>query len=203
MELEQYAEYDAFIFDMDGTLIDSMGQHQKAWVYALNKFNIPFTAQQMLAMSGKPTEQTVEILAEQANIQDLDVALISETKEQRYHQLVNQEVQVTPLIKVFEHYLGEKLMAVGTGASQQQAEMLLNKLGVAEQLQAIVGADLVARHKPAPDTFLKCAELMQVEPQRCLVFEDADAGIAAAKAAGMAYVDVRELWPANYFVEPL
>ncbi len=203
MELEQYGEYDAFIFDMDGTLIDSMGQHQKAWVYALNKFNIPFTAQQMLAMSGKPTEQTVEILVEQANIQGIDVALVSETKEQRYHQLVHLEVHPTPLLKVLEHYLGKKPMAVGTGASQQQAKMLLNKLGIAKQLQAIVGADLVVQHKPAPDTFLKCAELMQVEPQRCLVFEDADAGIEAAQAAGMAYVDVRKLWPANYFVEPL
>ncbi len=167
----------------------------------LDQFSIPFTSEQMLAMSGMPTLQTVENLLADAHIEGIDVHQVVEAKEQCYHQLVNSEILPTPLIKVYEHFLGEKLMAVGTGASQQQAEMILSKLGIADKLQAIVGADLVASHKPAPDTFLKCAELMQVEPQACLVFEDADAGIEAAKAAGMAVVDVRNLWPANYFVD--
>ncbi|BEU02503.1 fructose-1-phosphate/6-phosphogluconate phosphatase [Agarivorans sp. OAG1] len=201
MNLQDYQNYAAFIFDMDGTLIDSMQHHQNAWQSALDQFSIPFTSEQMLAMSGMPTLQTVENLLADAHIEGIDVHKVVDAKEQCYHQLVNSEILPTPLIKVYEHFLGEKLMAVGTGASQQQAEMILSKLGIADKLQAIVGADLVAAHKPAPDTFLKCAELMQVEPQACLVFEDADAGIEAAKAAGMAVVDVRNLWPANYFVD--
>ncbi|GAD04197.1 beta-phosphoglucomutase family hydrolase [Agarivorans albus] len=201
MNFQDYQNYAAFIFDMDGTLIDSMQHHQNAWQSALNQFSIPFTSEQMLAMSGMPTLQTVENLLADAHIKGIDVNKVVDAKEQCYHQLVNSEILPTPLIKVYEHFLGEKLMAVGTGASQQQAEMILSKLGIADKLQAIVGADLVDAHKPAPDTFLKCAELMQVEPQACLVFEDADAGIEAAKAAGMAVVDVRNLWPANYFVD--
>ncbi|WP_406610876.1 beta-phosphoglucomutase family hydrolase [Agarivorans sp. JK6] len=201
MNFQDYQNYAAFIFDMDGTLIDSMQHHQNAWQSALDQFSIPFTSEQMLAMSGMPTLQTVENLLADAHIEGIDVHQVVDAKEQCYHQLVNSEILPTPLIKVYEHFLGEKLMAVGTGASQQQAEMILSKLGIADKLQAIVGADLVAAHKPAPDTFLKCAELMQVEPQACLVFEDADAGIEAAKAAGMAVVDVRNLWPANYFVD--
>ncbi|MPW28988.1 beta-phosphoglucomutase family hydrolase [Agarivorans sp. B2Z047] len=201
MNFQDYQNYAAFIFDMDGTLIDSMQHHQNAWQSALDQFSIPFTSEQMLAMSGMPTLQTVENLLADAHIEGIDVNKVADAKEQCYHKLVNSEIQPTPLIKVYEHFLGEKLMAVGTGASQQQAEMILSKLGIADKLQAIVGADLVAAHKPAPDTFLKCAELMQVEPQACLVFEDADAGIEAAKAAGMAVVDVRNLWPANYFVD--
>ncbi|WP_220718508.1 beta-phosphoglucomutase family hydrolase [Agarivorans litoreus] len=201
MNFQDYQNYAAFIFDMDGTLIDSMQHHQNAWQSALDQFSIPFSSEQMLAMSGMPTLQTVENLLADAHIKGVDVNKVVDAKEQCYHQLVNSEILPTPLIKVYQHFLGEKLMAVGTGASQQQAEMILSKLGIADKLQAIVGADLVAAHKPAPDTFLKCAELMQVEPHACLVFEDADAGIAAAKAAGMAVVDVRNLWPANYFVD--
>ncbi|UPW17400.1 beta-phosphoglucomutase family hydrolase [Agarivorans sp. TSD2052] len=201
MNIQQYQNYQAFIFDMDGTLIDSMKQHQSAWEFALQLFNIPYTAEQMLAMSGMPTGLSVEKLLADAHITNVDVAAVVETKEQHYHQLVNNEVLATPLIEVFEYYLGKKPMAVGTGASQQQAQLLLAKLGIADKFKAIVGADLVAEHKPAPDTFLKCAELMQVPPQACLVFEDADAGVAAAQAAGMDVIDVRDLWPANYFVE--
>ncbi|GDY24403.1 fructose-1-phosphate/6-phosphogluconate phosphatase [Agarivorans sp. Toyoura001] len=201
MNIQQYQDYEAFIFDMDGTLIDSMKQHQQAWEFALQQFNIPYTSEQMLAMSGMPTGLSVEKLLADAHISNIDVAAVAEAKEQRYHQLVNSEVLATPLIEVFEYYLGKKPMAVGTGASQQQAELILAKLGIAKQFEAIVGADLVAEHKPAPDTFLKCAELMNVQPQACLVFEDADAGVVAANAAGMDVVDVRNLWPANYFVD--
>ncbi|MDO6765774.1 beta-phosphoglucomutase family hydrolase [Agarivorans sp. 1_MG-2023] len=201
MNIQQYQDYEAFIFDMDGTLIDSMKQHQQAWEFALQLFNIPYTSEQMLAMSGMPTGLSVEKLLADAHISNIDVAAVAEAKEQRYHQLVNSEVLATPLIEVFEYYRGKKPMAVGTGASQQQAELILAKLGIAKQFEAIVGADLVAEHKPAPDTFLKCAELMNVQPQGCLVFEDADAGVAAANAAGMDVVDVRNLWPANYFVD--
>ncbi|WP_411991839.1 beta-phosphoglucomutase family hydrolase [Agarivorans sp. DSG3-1] len=201
MNIQQYQDYEAFIFDMDGTLIDSMKQHQQAWEFALQQFNIPYTSEQMLAMSGMPTGLSVEKLLADAHISNIDVAAVAEAKEQRYHQLVNSEVLATPLIEVFEYYLGKKPMAVGTGASQRQAELILTKLGIAKQFEAIVGADLVAEHKPAPDTFLKCAELMNVQPQACLVFEDADAGVVAANAAGMDVVDVRNLWPANYFVD--
>ncbi|WP_432452496.1 MULTISPECIES: beta-phosphoglucomutase family hydrolase [unclassified Agarivorans] len=203
MNIQQYQDYDAFIFDMDGTLIDSLQQHQAAWERVLKHFAIPYTAQQMLAMSGMPAEQTVENLLAQANMTRIKVDAVVEAKNQHYQDLVHAEIQATPLLTVFNHFQGKKPMSVGTGASQQEAEFLLNKLGIAEQLVAIVGADLVDAHKPAPDTFLLCAKLMNVEPQRCLVFEDADAGIMAAKAASMDVVDVRPLWPNKYFDQHL
>jgi HAD superfamily hydrolase (TIGR01509 family) len=84
-------------------------------------------------------------------------------------------------------------MAVGTGSEQSMADALLTQLGVRELFSAVVGADDVQRHKPEPDTFLRCAELMGVAPERCVVFEDADFGVQAAKAAGMDVVDVRLL----------
>ena len=94
---------------------------------------------------------------------------------------------------VVKAYHGRRPMAVGTGSEHSMAEALLTQLGVRELFAAVVGADDVQRHKPEPETFLRCAELMGVAPARCVVFEDADFGIQAAKAAGMAVVDVRSL----------
>ncbi len=84
-------------------------------------------------------------------------------------------------------------MSVGTGSESAIAEALLKHLGLRHYFSAVVAADHVKHHKPAPDTFLRCAELMGVPPAKCVVFEDADFGIQAARDAGMAAVDVRLL----------
>lgn len=84
-------------------------------------------------------------------------------------------------------------MAVGTGSESDIAEALLNHLGLRQCFSAVVAADHVKNHKPAPDTFLLCAELMGVAANKCVVFEDADFGLEAARAAGMDGVDVRLL----------
>lgn len=84
-------------------------------------------------------------------------------------------------------------MAVGTGSEHETAVGLLQHLGLLAHFDAIVGADDVKRHKPEPDTFLSCAELIGVPVARCVVLEDADFGIQAAKAVGMDAVDVRLL----------
>lgn len=102
-------------------------------------------------------------------------------------------VQPLPLIDVVKAYRGRRPMAVGTGSEHAMADALLQHLGLRNCFEAVVGADDVTRHKPEPETFLRCAELIRIAPRRCVVFEDADFGIQAAKAAGMDFVDVRLL----------
>jgi beta-phosphoglucomutase-like phosphatase (HAD superfamily) len=102
-------------------------------------------------------------------------------------------VQPLPLIEVVKAFHGRRPMAVGTGSEYWMADALLRHLGLRECFDAVVGANDVENHKPAPDTFLRCAELIGVPPEKCVVFEDADFGIEAAKRANMAYVDVRTL----------
>ena len=87
-------------------------------------------------------------------------------------------------------------MAVGTGCHTLMAKRILAGIALDHYLPIVVGADQVNRPKPAPDTFLLVAEKLNVKPEHCLVFEDADAGLQAAAAAGMATVDVRTLWSA-------
>ncbi|MWL73548.1 HAD-IA family hydrolase, partial [Escherichia coli] len=98
-----------------------------------------------------------------------------------------------PLIDVVKEWHGRRPMSVGTGSESAMAEALLAHLDLRRYFTAVVAADHVQNHKPAPDTFLLCAERMGVSPEKCVVFEDADFGLQAAHAAGMAAVDVRRL----------
>ncbi len=114
-------------------------------------------------------------------------------KTRAVEAMLLDSVRPLPLIEVVKSYHGRRPMAVGTGSEHRMAEMLLRHLGLFDCFDAIVGADDVQRHKPEPDTFLRCAELIGVPPEKCVVFEDAEFGIQAAKSAGMAVVDVRTL----------
>lgn len=195
-----YSRYQALIFDMDGTIIDSLPTHQKAWEKVLNKYHIPYTPEQMVHLNGWPSYQTVEYLCQGSNITDIDISLVSQEKERLYSQMAPDLVTTTPLMDVVKEYTSEKSLALGTGASTEEAVELLSILKIKKYFQTIVGADQVKAHKPAPDTFLRCASLLGVKPQDCVVFEDADAGFTAAKAAEMDFVDVRTIWRGNYFV---
>jgi len=98
---------------------------------------------------------------------------------------------VQEIIAIVKEFHGKLPMSVGTGASRKSTEVQLGALKIADYFDAIVSADDVTSHKPEPETFLKCAQLMGVEPTACQVFEDGDLGIEAAKKAGMMVTDVR------------
>ncbi|CAG9000529.1 MAG: Fructose-1-phosphate phosphatase YqaB [Candidatus Celerinatantimonas neptuna] len=195
-----YSRYQALIFDMDGTIINSLPTHQKAWEQILCKYKIPYTPKQMIYLNGWPSYQTVEYLCQQANITEMDIAQVSQEKEQLYNRLAPDSVTTTPVVDIVKEYASQKLLALGTGASTKEAVRLLTILGIKNYFQAIVGADQVIDHKPAPDTFLQCASLLAVKPEDCIVFEDAEAGFSAAKSAGMDFVDARTIWQGNYFI---
>ena len=96
-----------------------------------------------------------------------------------------------PAAGVVRHFYNKKPLALGTGSYRPIAKILLDKFDFEKYFSAIVTAEDIQHHKPAPDTFLRCAELIQVKPQRCLVFEDGDLGIQAGLNAGMDVFDVR------------
>ena len=151
----------------------------------------------MTQLGGVPIPNTVEILAKEAGMQ-VDVPAVVSMRDQRFYELLPTTLSPTPLVAgVVLPFLGEKPMAVGTGCHTEMARRILAGLSLDHYLPVVVGADQVTNPKPAPDTFLLAAEKLGVKPEHCLVFEDADAGIKAAKAAGMAVVDVREIWTAK------
>ncbi len=196
-DINAYQKYAAWIFDLDGTISNSLQAHDLAWEHALTQFAIPYTGERMTQLGGVPIPNTVEILAKEAGMQ-VDVPAVVSMRDQRFYELLPTTLSPTPLVAgVVLPFLGEKPMAVGTGCHTEMARRILAGLSLDHYLPVVVGADQVTNPKPAPDTFLLAAEKLGVKPEHCLVFEDADAGIKAAKAAGMAVVDVREIWTAK------
>lgn len=187
-----YDAYDGLIFDMDGTLLDTEPTHRKAWCQILARHGMTFDEQLIIDLSGSTSWHIARVIINNHH-SDLDPCRLAEEKNRLSKSMLFDTLQPLPLIEVVKAYKDRRPMAVGTGSEHAMAVASLQHLGLSNYFSAIVGADDVKRHKPEPDTFIRCAELIGVPPTRCVVFEDADLGLQAARAAGMAAVDVRLL----------
>ena len=156
-----YAQYDGLIFDMDGTLLDTEPTHRQAWTDVLGRYGMRFDLQAMIALNGSPTWRIAQAVIE-LNQADLDPYLLAREKTDAVKAILLDTVQPLPLIDVVKAWHGRRPMSVGTGSESAIAEALLKHLGLRHYFSAVVAADHVKRHKPAPDTFLLCAELFHI-----------------------------------------
>ena len=184
-------QYDGLIFDMDGTVIDTMPSHAKAWEMVGQHFGYPFNGNLLYEMGGAPVK-TIALEMMKRHAMPLDqLNNVIELKREYGKELIMKHAALLPAANVVRSFYAKKPLALGTGSHRAMTEILLDKFDFEKYFSAIVTAEDIQNHKPAPDTFLRCAELIKVKPQRCLVFEDGDLGIQAGLRAGMDVFDVR------------
>ncbi len=176
----------AYIFDCDGTLVDSMPIHYVCWVEALrlNGATWPFTEEEFYHYAGIREQDTVVILNQQHGT-NVDPDAVAETKAAIFQKRIHEIPRVGPVAKFAESLQGRSPMAVASGSEAPIVHACLRHTELFHLFQTIITPANVERGKPAPDMFLLAAHRMGVRPEDCLVFEDGRSGIEAAKAAGM------------------
>ncbi len=174
----------ALIFDLDGTLADTMPVHFMAYKTMLSKYGIDYTYEMFMSLAGVPAVGTIEKINEIFGT-SLNPEEVGHAKEAEYEKIMHKMKPIDPVVDLVKKYHGKLPMAVGTGGYHRLAWKTLEIIGLDKYFDILVSAEDVVNHKPYPDTFLRCAELMEVKPEDCQVFEDGEPGMKAAKAAGM------------------
>jgi beta-phosphoglucomutase family hydrolase len=182
----------ALIFDCDGTLVDSMALHWRAWDIVCKRNGIKFSEERHYATGGIPSVKILQTLKEEQGL-DFDPAEVSRQKEEAYIPLMPEAKLIEPIASIARTARDHIPMAVATGGRSKYIMPLLEGVGILDWFGAVVTADDVENHKPAPDTFLKAAALLGVPPNECRAYEDTDIGMKAILAAGMDAVDVRQI----------
>ncbi len=199
MQYSKIFNYKGLIFDLDGTLINSMPYHAKAWKQVANEHGFDIDTQDIYAMGGS---SSLDIARHYKN---LGFPVGDEyAYVQRKITIYKSNIEHIQIIKNTFEVLKEAKergikTAIGTGTRTENAHLILNKLDIAKYVDVLVTADDVKRHKPNPDTFEKAALKMDLKNYECLVFEDGQLGVRAAINGGFDCVEVKDDDFINYF----
>ncbi len=183
----------ALIFDCDGTLADTMPGHFAAWVAALRAGGGDITEERFYQNAGVTSAAIIEALNKDFGY-GLDVPNTVEAKEKMYVEGLHEIEEIKAVADIARAHAGQVPMAVASGGLRSVVHATLDAIGLRPLFNAVVTAEDVTHGKPAPDIFLRAAALLGVAPADCIVYEDGDPGIAAARAAEMRVIDVRVLW---------
>lgn len=180
------------IFDLDGTLADTMPIHLESWVLTGKDFEVEITSELIHQYAGTPTIKLVEKFNNLFGW-ELDAKEVRKAKTKHFNAIKARQGKIMPIEKIFEiakDMRSQLPMCIGTGSSRANAHASLEDLAATDWWVKVITSSDDIKGKPSPDIFLACASAMNIPPRNCLVFEDGKAGIAAAKAAGMPYIDI-------------
>lgn len=188
------AEIKACLFDLDGVLVDTAVYHYQAWKRLANELGFDFTEHQNEQLKGVSRVRSLELILEWGGITKTETEKtdLATRKNNWYVDLINQ-MQATEILPGAADFLRAVRQAgykTALGSASKNSRTILQKVGLLPLFDAIVDGNEVAASKPDPEVFLKGAAALGVAPENCLVFEDAQSGIAAAKAGNMKVVGI-------------
>ncbi len=181
--------FKAYLFDCDGTIVDSMPLHYKAWRHILDPHDCPFPEEQFYAWGGKPIREILDTLNRLHGL-SMPIETLASTKEQHYFKSLHELEAVPEVLEHIEAAHGTVPFAVVSGSARESVVRSLETLGLLDRFDTLICAGDYTHAKPHPEPFLIAAERLGVAPEDCVVFEDTDMGVDAARAAGMAWVRV-------------
>lgn len=190
-------DFAGYIFDCDGTLIDSMPVHYRAWDAAMRRNGLgeKLSEELFYSLGGVPTRRVAELIAQHYGL-TIDPEVVFHQKEALFMEMLADVALIEPVVAFARRAVAEgKPVSVASGGPRVVVERSLELAGLAPLFQVVVTADDVVNGKPSPDMFLLAAQRMGVPATRCLVFEDAEPGHRAAEAAGMPSVHVPSRGP--------
>ena len=190
---------EAFIFDMDGLLMDTEGVYKRSWTVAAGELGFDLTDQLYLTLIGITVADCEKRLVEHFG-ESFPLERFRGDARKRYEALVAAEgIPLKPGVHVILDWAATNNIPCGVGTSThtEEARERLKHHGILDRFNVVIGGDQISHGKPDPETFLKVAAALGYKPEQCLVFEDAHSGVLAACAAGMSVALVPDLLPAT------
>lgn len=175
-----------FIFDLDGVLTDTAEYHYRGWKRLADEFGLPFTREDNEALRGIPRRESLMLILKEREYSEEQILEMMQRKNSYYLEFI-REITPRDLLPGSRELL-EEIRAAGLksalGSASRNAPEVIERLGIANLLDAISHGDSVQKQKPAPDLFLHAAAQLGLSPDECVVVEDAASGIEAARAGG-------------------
>jgi beta-phosphoglucomutase family hydrolase len=185
--------FKAYLFDCDGTIVDSMPLHYVAWKKVLAEWGCEFDEELFYSWGGMPVAEIIAALNVRHGLA-MPAEEIAHRKEGMYYNILPMLKAVPEVLEHIHLSHGKIPFAVVSGSTRDSVTQSLKTLGILDKFETLVCAGDYTKSKPDPEPFLMAAKRLGVAPKDCLVFEDTDMGIQAATAAGMASVKVLQPW---------
>lgn len=185
---------EACIFDLDGVVVDTAKYHFIAWRALAEELGFEFTLEDNERLKGVSRMQSLEILLSVGGLQysEKEKLAMAEMKNALYVSYIEKMTpdEILPGVEKFLQELRKNKIKVALGSASKNAPIILERIGLSSLFDAVIDGNSITEAKPNPEVFLKGAETLHVDPQNCVVFEDAIAGIEAAQNAGMYCVGI-------------
>ncbi|WP_439696580.1 beta-phosphoglucomutase [Mucilaginibacter sp. AW1-7] len=184
----------ACIFDLDGVIVDTAVYHYTAWKRLANSLGFDFTEHQNEQLKGVSRVRSLELILGWGGVTKTaaEQEILATQKNTWYMEMVNQMKpdEILPGAKEFVEICRKAGIKIALGSASKNSMTILNKIGITNLFDAVIDGNKVSKAKPDPEVFLAGAKALSVEPEECVVFEDAIAGVEAAKAGGMKVVGI-------------